>query len=391
MQDLLAIVQEELEELTRLRRDFHRHPEPSFEEERTSRVVAEYLEGLGFDVVRPDGMHGLWADLEVPGAEKRIAFRADMDALRMQESACPTKAGFLSENDGVAHCCGHDSHMAMLLIAAKLLKEGRAEARHSIRFLFQHAEEMPPGGAIEMIEKGCLDGVDEVYGMHVIPPIPSGLFNVLPGPFMAAADTIHITVEGKGGHAAMPHLVRDPNVAAAQVVLALQQLVSRRMSPLLPSVISITAIHSEGHAHNVIPDRVELTGTVRNLDAGQRKSLESLIAESASSAARPSGCTATLRYERGYDVLVNDRAATEKGAEAVRRQFGEKALLPNPTPILAGEDFAYFARERPSCYVFLGVGSSEQGITMPNHATDFDVDESALPRGSAWFLELARL
>lgn len=390
MNELREIAREASTEIVRLRRDFHQHPEVSFEEERTARVVGEYLEGLGLRVTRPSGMTGLWADLHVDGSSRTLSFRADMDALAMDESEAPSKKDFLSRNAGAAHCCGHDSHMAMLLAAARLLANGQVSPRHNIRFLFQHAEEKAPGGAIDLIRAGCLEGVDEIYGIHVIPPIPSGLFNVLEGPFMAAADEILITVRGKGGHAAMPHLVRDPIVASAQVVTALQQLVSRRTSPFESLVVTISSIRGGSGTTNVIPDVVELLGTVRTLSEDLWKNAPEWVEETATAAARSSGCEATLDYRRGYPVLVNDPEATERARAAVRALFGNEALLPQPVPLMGGEDFARYGELLPSCYVFLGVGSGERGITAPNHATDFDVDEESLYRGTAWYLELAQ-
>lgn len=389
MTELLELAEAQTPEIVRLRRDFHKHPELSFEEERTSRVIRNYLEGLGLSVTQPDGVHGLWADLAAPGATRTLGFRADMDALAMDEVASDSKRDFVSVHEGVAHCCGHDSHMAMLLGAARLLAQGEPAPRHNVRFLFQHAEEKAPGGAIDLIRAGCLDGVDEVYGIHVIPPIPTGQFVVRSGPFMAAADEIRIKVRGKGGHAAMPHLNRDPVVASAHVVTALQQLVSRRASPFESFVVTISTIRGGSGTTNVIPDEVELLGTVRTLDQELWTKAPDWLRETTQCAARACGCEAELDYKRGYPVLVNDPGATETARASVLALFGEDGLVSNPLPLMGGEDFARYAEERPSCYVFLGVGSADKGITAPNHATDFDVDEAALHRGTAWFLHLA--
>lgn len=390
MSESLALARAAAEEISRLRRDFHRHPELSFEEERTVERIATYLEELGLPIVRPEGMHGMWADYRVEGAEKTILLRADMDALPMQETTGGRKNGYASETPGVAHCCGHDAHMAMLMAAARLLAEGKATARHNVRFLFQHAEETPPGGAGQLIEAGCLEGVDEVYGLHVFTILPSGLFSVLAGPLMAAADSLRIVVRGSGGHAAIPHRTLDPIPAACQVVTALQHLISRRRDPLNPAVLTISSIHSQSHTHNVISDEVELLGTVRNLDREFRDQLEQMIGETSKHAAEALGCTAEVTYERGYDVLINDARATERGARAIEEVAGARALIPDPVPIMGGEDFSKYAELRPACFVFLGVRSEEQGIVSPNHHAEFDVDEDVLPLGTAWFLELAR-
>ncbi|MAE77172.1 MAG: hypothetical protein CMJ85_09915 [Planctomycetes bacterium] len=389
MSELVSLADRETPEIVRLRRDFHQWPELSFREQRTAGVIAEYLRELGLDVVSPDSMHGMWADLQAEGATKTLALRADMDALAMDEASSATKSDFVSKNPGAAHCCGHDSHMAMLMTAARLMATGEVKPRHNIRFLFQHAEEKAPGGAIELIEAGCLEGVDEVYGIHVIPPIETGKFVVCKGPFMAAADEIHIRVTGKGGHAAMPHLVRDPIVAAAHVITALQGLVSRRTSPLDSMVVTISTIRGGSGTTNVIPNDVELLGTVRTLNPALHEKAPGWVSDTAKAAAAACGCEAEVEYGLGYPVLVNDDGATATARECVRELLGESGLVETPMPMMGGEDFARYAELRPSCYVFLGVGSDSKGITSANHATDFDVDEAVLHRGTAWFLQLA--
>lgn len=389
MTDVLSIADAQSSEIVRLRRDFHQHPELSFVEHRTSECIHEYLSGLGLEVVRNDTT-GMWADLETPGAEKCIAFRADMDALAMDEVAGPHKAEFLSVNAGAAHCCGHDTHMAMLLAAAKVLASGEAPRKHKIRFLFQHAEEKSPGGAIDLIEQGCLEGVDEVYGLHVIPPIPGGKFSVAAGPFMAAADELRIRIRGEGGHAAFPHLITDPIVAASHVVTGLQSLVSRRTSPLDSLVVSISTMRGGSGTTNVIPDEVELLGTVRTLSPELHERAPSWVEELVRNTARAHGCEAEVDYERGYPVLINDEMATDNARRAIDTLFGADGFADSHEPWMGGEDFARYAQQRPACYLFLGVGSDAKGITAPNHATDFDVDEEALWRGTAWFLQLAQ-
>ena len=391
MTELLDLAVAQNDEIVRLRRDFHKHPELSFKEVRTSKVIREYLEGLGLEVVQPEGMTGMWADLRVNGASKTLAFRADMDALAMDEVCSHSKVDFVSVHEGAAHCCGHDAHMAILLGAAKALTRDGARPKHNIRFLFQHAEEKAPGGAIQLIDAGCLEGVDEVYGLHVIPPIPSGRFMVLEGPFMAAADEMKMTIKGVGGHAAMPQFAVDPIVASAHVITALQQLVSRRTSPLATLVVSITTIQGGSGTTNVIPDQVELLGTVRTLAQDLWDKAPQWIEDCAQSAAKACGCSVELEYERGYPVLINDKAATAKARDAVATLFGDNGFTPYSEPLMASEDFARYGQQRPSCFVFLGVGNPEKGITASNHATDFDVDEDALHRGTAWFLQLARM
>ena len=392
--ELLRLARAQTPEIVRLRRDFHKHPELSFVEHRTSATLRAYLEDLGLQVVQ-DGTTGLWADLDPPAtnqaAGKTIALRADMDALAMEESCGPYKQDFMSENKGAAHCCGHDTHMAMLLAAAKLLASGEAPRKHRLRFLFQHAEEKNPGGAQDMIEQGCLESVDEVYGLHVIPPLPGGQFSLAPGPFMAATDEIRIVVEGRGGHAAFPHLLLDPIVAASQLVNALQTLVSRRTNPLDSLVVSIATMRGGSGTTNVIPNQVELLGTVRTLSRELHEKAPAWLEELASHAAAANGCSLQLDYARGYPVLVNDSKCTQIARSAVVELFGEDGLIADPQAWMGGEDFARYAELRPACYGFLGVGSTSKGISSPNHASDFDVDEAVLWRGTAWFLALANL
>lgn len=389
MTDVLSLADAQTPEIVRLRRDFHRYPELSFVEHRTSERIRAYLQDLGLDVVQK-GTTGMWADLDTPGATKRLAFRADMDALEMDEGTGPHKESFLSENAGAAHCCGHDTHMAMLLAAARVLAGETSDRKHHIRFLFQHAEEKAPGGALDLIEQGCLEGVDEVYGMHVIPPIPSGRFSLAPGPFMAAADELRMVVRGKGGHAAFPHMLADPIVAASHIVTALQTLASRRTSPLDSLVVSISTMRGGSGTTNVIPDTVELAGTVRTLSRDLHEQAPDWVRDVVQNTALAHGCTVEIDYGRGYPVLVNDEAATANARSAVATLFGDEGFAENDEPWMGGEDFARYGELRPACYAFLGVGSEEKGITSPNHATDFDVDEDALWRGTAWFLQLAR-
>jgi amidohydrolase len=385
----LSLAREQTPDIVRWRRDFHRHPELSYREQRSARVIREHLEQLGLELVCPEGMHGFWADVPAAGASKTLAFRADMDALAMTEVAGANKASFVSQHEGVAHCCGHDAHMAILMATARLLVGDRAGRRHNVRLLFQHAEEMPPGGAQDLIAAGCLEGVDEVYGLHVYPAAESGRFVLQPGPFMAAADTIELRVIGKGGHAAMPHALRDPIVASAAVVQALQTLVSRRTSPMDALVVSICTIEGGSGTSNVIPDEVRLLGTVRTLSPTIWEQAPQWIEAAARGAAAAAGCEVELSYQRGYPVLVNDAEAAAYASTCAQAVLGDDGLVSVPEPWMASEDFARYLQQRPGCYGLLGVGSEAKGTTSPNHATDFDVDEDALHRGVAWFLELA--
>jgi len=376
--DWLARARSVSEEVVSLRRDLHAHPEPSFEERRTSEVVAKRLEALGLRPRRV-GATGVLADLEVPGAPRRIALRADMDALRMPDG-CATP--WASRNEGVAHACGHDAHTAMLLGAASLLAGEKPRLRSSVRFLFQHAEERFPGGAIDFVKEGALEGVAAVYGLHVLGDLEAGQVSATAGSVLASADEFAIRLRGRGGHAAAPHLARDPIPPAAELVGALQTIVSRRTDPFTPAAVSVCSFHG-GTAFNVIPEVVELLGTARALDPALRESLEAWIRETAEGIAAAHGLAAEIAYERGYPVTVNDREEVEKVRAVAAALFGEGAVVREPRRVLGAEDFSRYLERVPGAFVFLGTRNEAAGIRAPNHHPAFGVDEGVLSSGVA--------
>jgi amidohydrolase len=244
------------------RRDFHRHPEVAFHEVRTSRVLKEFFQELGLPV-RPMAGTGLRADLRGGGEGPTVALRSDIDALPIQEEG---DKPYLSEAPGAAHSCAHDGHMAVVLGAAKVLSQVKERLHGHVAFLFQPAEELPPGGAVDMIKEGALKGVDAIFGLHFWQPLPTGKVGIVKGPMMAAADNFRITVQGKAGHGSMPHQTVDPILAAAQLVVNLQSIVSRNLDPLKPGVVSFGTIQA-GTVYNIIPQEVNLTGTVRSFSS----------------------------------------------------------------------------------------------------------------------------
>jgi amidohydrolase len=362
------------------RRDFHRHPEIAFEEKRTSAVVREFLESLGL-AVRPAASTGLVAVLEGRTAGRTVALRADMDALPVEEVG---GREYCSLNKGAMHACGHDGHMAMLMAAAKILAGRKRDISGRVVFLFQPAEERPPGGAIKMVEEGTLDGVDAVFGLHLWQSFPTGKVGVIPGPMLAQADNFDLVVRGKGGHGAMPHTAVDPIMAAAQIVMNCQTIVSRSVDPLKPCVVTFGTIHG-GTTHNIIPGEVRLSGTVRTFDPAVQVLAEKRLRTIAAETAKAFGASCRVKYEVGYPAVVNDPAMVDFVVGVAKRALG-KECLQKFDPIMGGEDFAYYLQKVPGAFIFLGAGD---GHESPHHHPAFDIDEKALPAGALLLVSLA--
>ncbi len=374
-------------ELIAWRRDLHRHPELGFEETRTAAFLLERLEGLGLEITSGLATTGIAAVLRAPGDGPRpaVLLRADMDALPVQEVG---GREYGSTVPGKMHACGHDGHMAMLLGAARMLRGRRDELPHDVVFCFQPGEE-GMGGARVMIEEGVLDLADvrACYGLHLWSGYDVGGVWVRPGPTMAAQDEFTATIRGVGGHGALPHVTRDPIVAAAQAVLALQTIVSRNIDPLEPAVVTVGAIRGGG-ATNVIPDAVELLGTLRSFSEPVRETIRRRVPEILHGIAAAAGCTVDLDLRHGYPATINDPAAADIARRVALGIFGEDHVH-EPPPLAAAEDFSYFLRERPGAFVFVGARNAARGIVAPHHAPEFDVDESALHRGAALLAALA--
>jgi len=363
------------------RRHLHQHPELSFHEEETSQFIYDTLISLpGLIVTRPTRT-SVMARLIGDQPGRVLALRADMDALPIHEE---NDFAFRSSRDGVMHACGHDGHTAMLLAAAQVLCEHRDKLSGEVRFLFQHAEELFPGGAQEMVDAGVMDGVELVLGTHLWASLPVGSIQVGAGPLMAAPDTFRIRILGKGGHAAHPDQTIDSIAIGAQVVTNLQHIVSRNTDPLEPLVVSVTRFIG-GTADNVIPGTTELTGTVRTFDARLRDRVPELMERVVKGITEAHGASFEMTYQRGYRPVINDAQAADLLRGVLVETFGEEAVL-SAVPSMGGEDFSAFLQQAPGCFFFLGAGNRSKGIDAPHHHPRFTVDESALPMGVRAFV-----
>ena len=372
-------------DIVSIRRDIHQHPEIGFNVERTAGIAAESLNKLGLNVKPGIGKTGVVGDLEVPGATRRIALRADMDALPIQEQ---TDVPFRSKIDGKAHLCGHDAHTAMLIGTARILTELKSQLKTNIRFVFQPCEEAFPGGASAMIEDGVLDDVDEIYGIHVFPLYPVGQYATCIGPMLAQSDTFTITITGKGGHAAFPHLTVDPIVIGAQIVNATQSIVARNLNPLESAVVSITQFHG-GDANNVIPPSVTLGGTVRTLEKTVQQSVRSQLERLLVGITKANEATYSFNYQEGCPVTYNHDSCVETVLSSAEGLVGKDNVIYPISPILGGEDFACYSQLIPSCFVMVGAGNKQQGIVNMCHHPQFDIDETSMIYGMALTVSIA--
>jgi amidohydrolase len=375
-----ALLGEAAADAVRWRRHLHRHPELSFQEHETARFVRETLESFGaLELERPTAT-SVVARLRGGRPGGTLALRADMDALPVAEE---NSFDFASATPGVMHACGHDGHTAMLLATARTLGQLRAELPGELRFLFQHAEEVVPGGAEELVAAGVLDGADAIVGCHLLSTLDLGKVAVPDGACMAATDFFSLTIGGRGGHAAFPHQTVDPVAVAAQAITNLQHIVSREASPLEHAVVSVTRI-AGGSAHNVIPEAVALGGTVRTFSAEQRGRVRASLERIVSGVCSGHGATYELDYVVGTDPVVNDRGL----ADVVRRAVEPERLV-DFEPIMGGDDFAAYLRVVPGCYFFVGAASEEAQSAFPHHHPRFTVDERALGVGIAALVRTA--
>ena len=369
-------------EIAAWRRDFHAHPEVLFDVHRTAGIVAGKLAEFGCDeIITGLGQTGVVGIINgrTNKSGKTIGLRADMDALPMTEKS---GAPYASTSPGKMHACGHDGHTAMLLGAAKYLAETR-NFDGRVALVFQPAEEGGGGGKV-MIDDGLFDrtGIDEIYGLHNWPGMPVGTFGIRAGGIMAATDRFYIDIEGLGGHAARPQQTIDPIVVAAQLVTALQTIVSRNLDPLESAVLSVTMIEA-GEADNVISRTAKITGTVRTLDGGVQDFIEARLAEFVPQFALSFGAKASVRYARGYPVTVNAAAQAGFAAQVAAEIVGVDRVDADTAPSMGGEDFSFMLNERPGAYIFLGNGDSTE-----LHTDTYDFNDEAIPVGVSYWARL---
>jgi amidohydrolase len=371
------------DEMVVWRRHMHQHPELSFHEVETPAFIVEKLESFGVEVRTHVGGRGVVGLIKGGKPGNTIALRADFDGLPIQDEK---ETPYKSLVPGVMHACGHDGHTATLLAVAKVLSENRAELAGNVVLLHQHAEEVVPGGAIAMIEDGCLDGVDVVYGTHLISGIPYGKYGYRKGNLMAAADMVEIKIQGRGGHGASPHETIDSIAIGAQIVNQLQLLVSRQVDPLQPAVVTIGSFHA-GNAHNIIADSASMVGTVRTFDEGVRDHLEKEIKNIVEGVCSAFHAKGEVIYTRGYPAVKNHEKETDVFLEVVQNYLDPEMAFEVP-PQMGGEDFAYYLKEKPGIFFYTGAGNSEIGADYPHHHPKFDFDERAMVNAGKAFLGL---
>ena len=379
-------LQANYEDMVEIRRHLHMYPELSFKEVNTPKLVAEKLRSYGIDVEENVGGNGVVGHLEGAFDGPTIAFRADFDALPIQDEK---EVPYKSKVDGVSHACGHDIHTAALLGLAKSLADNRDALHGNVVFIHQFAEEVVPGGAKAMVEAGCLDGVDYVYGSHVSSWSELGTVLFCEGYAMAAADFFELTIQGKGGHGASPHETIDPIVAAAQFVFGVQPIVSRNTDPIESAVITIGKIES-GTVGNVIPDKAHLTGTVRTFNPAIRDMVEHKLNNLCKAIEIQYGATLEFNYTRGYDAVYNHPTETAMLREAVSINLPDLQVL-NAPPRMGAEDFTYYLQEKPGTFFFTGGGNPEINAVYPHHHPRFDVDEQSMLNIADVFVEALKL
>lgn len=359
-----------------VRRHLHKFPELSFMETGTMDFIEKELKEMGLSPVRVNDS-GIFADITGNVKGKTIAVRADMDALPVKEESGKE---YRSENEGVMHACGHDSHVAMLLGLAKLILKRKNELNGTVRLLFQQAEEQPPGGAVGFIRNGVLKNVDYVLGQHIYSTFESGKAAIHYREAMANADEFKIKIHGKGGHGSEPEATVDALVVAANFITAAQTIVSRNIGSQEPAVVSFGTLNS-GYRYNIIAPHAEMTGTVRTFSSEVQDRIIQRLEAVLSGICEAFGATYEYEYEKGYPVVVNDEKVAKIIEDSAAEVLGDENVL-KPDPIAGGEDFAYYLNEVPGAFYFLGTKNKEKGITGPQHSPTFDIDEPVMKYGT---------
>ncbi|MDR6725283.1 amidohydrolase [Paenibacillus amylolyticus] len=366
------------------RRHLHRNPEVSFHEEKTSSFIADMLESFGVEVKRHVGGHGVIGTIRGDQPGPVVMLRADMDALPIHDEK---DVEYASRKDGAMHACGHDGHVSILLGTALYFSRNKAAIKGEIRFLFQPAEELLPGGAVHVIADGGLDGVDVIYGIHLWTPLPVGVAASTAGSMMAAADDFYIEIIGKGGHGGMPQSTVDSLVAGSALVMQLQTVVSRSVDPLRPAVLTIGTMQA-GAAQNVIAESCKMSGTVRTFDEETRSGMKERIHTMVAQTGAAYGAKTDIKYIMGYPPVVNDERETERFFQEAVHVFGAQNVQASPM-IMPAEDFAYYLQQIPGCFMFVGAGNPDKGAIYPHHHPKFDFDEDAMQHAVKLFIAMA--
>lgn len=383
---ILQKAEEIKEELIRIRRDIHAHPEIGLEEKRTSALVAEKLEELGLEVKTNVGITGVVATLKGKYPGRTILLRADMDCLEMDEL---NDVEYKSQYPGKMHACGHDSHTTWLLGAAMILAELKDELHGNVKFLFQPAEETD-GGADRMIKDGALEDphVDAAVGAHVWPSVEAGKIGVKYGSMMAAPDLFRLTIHGKGGHGAEPHNCIDPIAIACQIYMGFQTIVSRRIEPVEPAVITVGQFNA-GTAHNIIPAKVNMVGTVRTLTYELREKIPAMMEAVIKGITEANGASYEFEYVPYYPPVINNDEMTALVEEAGKEILGDGNVVKVSKPTMGGEDFSYFQQNVPGAFFIVGTYNEEKGITKSLHNPEFNIDEDIIHKASAVLAQTA--
>lgn len=369
---IFKIIDEHFDEMVEIRRYLHQYPEVSFEEYKTAEYIADFYKSLNIPYKKNVGGNGVIATLKGKKPGKTVALRADFDALPIQDEK---DVSYKSKNPGAMHACGHDGHTATLLVLAKVMQQYQDELPGTIVFLHQHAEEIPPGGAKDIVQSGKLDHVDAVFGNHLWTLTPFGHVETRKGAFMAGTDRFEITIKGRGGHGAYPHVTKDAIVIGSEVVSQLQNIISRKIDPLKTAVITV-GIFEAGTSFNVIAEEAKLIGTVRYLDSDVQQVVREEMERVVKGICEANGADYELDYFVGYPPLVNHEAETEVVFEAASKVKEIKEAV-EVNPQMGGEDFAYYVQEKPGAFFF--TGAQKETDNYPHHHPKFDFDERAMP------------
>ncbi|MEK4662623.1 M20 family metallopeptidase [Priestia sp. FSL H7-0729] len=367
------------------RRHLHRNPEVSFHEEKTSSFVADMLESFGVEVRRHVGGHGVIGTIRGDNPGPVVMLRADMDALPIQDEK---NIEYASQQAGAMHACGHDGHISILLGTALYFSRHKQEIRGEIRFLFQPAEELLPGGAVQVIADGALEGVDVIYGIHLWTPLPVGVVASKAGPMMAAADDFYIEIKGKGGHGGMPQSTIDSLIAGSALVMQLQTVVSRSVDPLQPAVLTIGTMQA-GSAQNVIAEQCKMSGTVRTFDEATRNGMKERVLTMVDQTGAAYGAETQVNYIMGYPPVVNNELETARFFREATQVFGAERVQTSPM-LMPAEDFAYYLQKVPGCFMFVGAGNPDKNAIYPHHHPMFDFDEDAMQTAVQLFIAMAK-